>query len=183
MSQDGSPQVETQDVTPPELRCSGRISRKPGRSAAAKKRGENLASLPSSRTASSSASSVSPPSSLEDLLSPAVAKEQEYPQFSPPKCAAIDWKRRARGRSSRTEVFQARCLMKLMNVHGVEKISLVGINYDGFVGYSMAAQFFEAVEKAMLCCTGVCLEERDMAEGLFRVTNLEEAERILLPHT
>ncbi|GAB2264731.1 hypothetical protein Droror1_Dr00028323 [Drosera rotundifolia] len=31
MSQDGSPQVETQDVTPPEPRRSGRVSRKPGR--------------------------------------------------------------------------------------------------------------------------------------------------------
>ncbi|GAB2228302.1 hypothetical protein Drorol1_Dr00010134 [Drosera rotundifolia] len=87
------------------------------------------------------------------------------------------------GRPERTEVFQARCLMKLMNVHGVGKMSLVGISYGGFVGYSMAAQFPEAVEKAVLCCTGVCLEERDMADGLFRVTDLEEAERILLPQT
>ncbi|GAB2293732.1 hypothetical protein Dimus_027944 [Dionaea muscipula] len=87
------------------------------------------------------------------------------------------------GRPERTESFQARCLMKLMHVHGVERMSLVGISYGGFVGYSMAAQFPEAVEKLVLCCAGVCLEEKDMKEGLFRVKDLEEAKRILLPQT
>ncbi|GAB4853317.1 hypothetical protein Ancab_017496 [Ancistrocladus abbreviatus] len=87
------------------------------------------------------------------------------------------------GRPERTEGFQARCLMKLMLVHGVSRVSLVGISYGGFVGYSMAAQFPEAVERAVMCCAGVCLEEQDMRDGLFRVEDLEEAKGMLLPQT
>ncbi|XP_074312996.1 uncharacterized protein LOC141648338 [Silene latifolia] len=83
----------------------------------------------------------------------------------------------------RTEAFQARCLMKLMDIHGAQKLSFVGISYGGFVGYSLATQFPEVVEKAVLCCTGVCLEEKDMKEGLFKVRDLEEASRILMPQT
>ncbi|GFY90133.1 alpha/beta-Hydrolases superfamily protein [Actinidia rufa] len=83
----------------------------------------------------------------------------------------------------RSEAFQARCLMELMAARGVARVSLVGVSYGGFVGYSMAAQFPAAVERMVVCCAGVCLEERDMAEGLFRVADLEAAASILLPQT
>ena len=84
-------------------------------------------------------------------------------------------------RPERTESFQASCVMKLMEVHGVSRMSLVGISYGGFVGYSMAAQFPEAVERVVLCCAGVCLEVKDMEDGLFKVPDLDEAASILLP--
>ncbi|KAK2393219.1 hypothetical protein P8452_15267 [Trifolium repens] len=86
-------------------------------------------------------------------------------------------------RPERTESFQALCLMKLMEAHGVNRLSLVGISYGGFVGYSLAAQFPEVIEKLVLCCAGVCLEEIDMKNGLFKVSSLEEASSILLPQT
>ncbi|KAI3445737.1 hypothetical protein Pfo_002402 [Paulownia fortunei] len=86
-------------------------------------------------------------------------------------------------RSERSEAFQAQCVMRLMEAHGVQRMSLVGISYGGFVGYSMAAQFPEAVEKVVLCCTGVCLEEKDLREGLFEVADLDEAASILMPQT
>ncbi|PPD73124.1 hypothetical protein GOBAR_DD29953 [Gossypium barbadense] len=86
-------------------------------------------------------------------------------------------------RSERTESFQAQSLMKLMEAHGVPRMSLVGISYGGFVGYSMAAQFPEKMEKLVLCCAGVCLEEKDLEEGLFNVSDLNEALSILLPQT
>ncbi|KAF7842982.1 monoacylglycerol lipase ABHD6 [Senna tora] len=86
-------------------------------------------------------------------------------------------------RPERTETFQAVCVKKLMNAHGVRRMSLVGISYGGFVGYSMAAQFPESVEKLVLCCTGVCLEEQDMQNGLFKVSDLDEAASILVPQT
>jgi len=70
-----------------------------------------------------------------------------------------------------------------MHIHGVRKMSLVGNSYGGFVGYSMATQFPQAVEKAVLCSSGVSLEEKDMYEGLFRVKDLEEAAQILVPQT
>ncbi|XP_043722582.1 monoacylglycerol lipase abhd6-A-like [Telopea speciosissima] len=86
-------------------------------------------------------------------------------------------------RPERTESFQAQCMMKLMEAHGVSKLSLVGISYGGFVAYSMAAQFPEAVERVVLCCAGVCLEEKDLKEGLFVVSSLEEAASVLMPQT
>ncbi|XP_047320874.1 monoacylglycerol lipase ABHD6 [Impatiens glandulifera] len=87
-------------------------------------------------------------------------------------------------RLERSETFQAQCVMRLMNEgHGVDKMSLVGISYGGFVGYSVAAQFPLAVEKVVLCCAGLCLEEEDMGGGLFPVADLDEAASILLPQT
>ncbi|KAK4438180.1 putative hydrolase YugF [Sesamum alatum] len=86
-------------------------------------------------------------------------------------------------RPERTEAFQAQSVMRLMEAHGVHKMSLVGISYGGFVGYSMAAHFPEAVEKVVLCCTGVCLEEKDLRDGLFEVADLDEAASILMPQT
>lgn len=86
-------------------------------------------------------------------------------------------------RPERTESFQARCVMKVMEAHRVRRFDLVGISYGGFVGYSMAAQFPEAVERVVLCCAGVCSEEKDLGKGLFRVSSLEDAASILLPQT
>ncbi|GER30063.1 alpha/beta-Hydrolases superfamily protein [Striga asiatica] len=83
----------------------------------------------------------------------------------------------------RSEGFQARCVMRLMAAHGVARASVVGISYGGFVAYSLAADFPEAVEKVVLCCTGVCLEERDLREGLFEVADVDEAANILMPQT
>ncbi|KAL7199819.1 hypothetical protein ACSBR2_022010 [Camellia fascicularis] len=97
--------------------------------------------------------------------------------------------RSSTGRPERDEAFQARCLMRLMEAHGAvsvaekKKMSLVGISYGGFVGYSMAVQFPEAVERIVLCCTGVCLEEKDVESGLFKVADLDEAASILMPQT
>ncbi|KAJ6967400.1 hypothetical protein NC652_004833 [Populus alba x Populus x berolinensis] len=42
----------------------------------------------------------------------------------------------------------AQCVMRLMEAHGVQRMNLVGISYGGFVGYSMAAQFQEKIEKS-----------------------------------
>ncbi|GLT97936.1 hypothetical protein SLE2022_154770 [Rubroshorea leprosula] len=86
-------------------------------------------------------------------------------------------------RRDRTEVFQAQCVMSMMEAHGVHRMSLVGISYGGFVGYSMAVQYPQKVDRLVLCCSGVCLEEKDMENGLFKVADLEEATSILLPQT
>ncbi|XP_030537269.2 monoacylglycerol lipase ABHD6-like [Rhodamnia argentea] len=83
----------------------------------------------------------------------------------------------------RTESFQARCLMRLMGLQGVERMSMVGISYGGFVAYSMAVQYPQALDRLVLCCTGVCLEEKDLKAGLFPVKSLEEAKRVLMPQT
>ncbi|KAL2906085.1 hypothetical protein RDABS01_004795 [Bienertia sinuspersici] len=86
-------------------------------------------------------------------------------------------------RSERTESFQAESMKKMMDKLEVQKISVCGVSYGGFVAYSMAAQFPDAVEKVVLVCSGVCLEEKDVEEGMFKVANVEDAADILLPQT
>lgn len=86
-------------------------------------------------------------------------------------------------RSERTESFQAQCVMRMMQALGAEKMSVCGVSYGGFVAYSMAAQFPDAVERLVLVCSGVCLEEKDMDEGMFNVSSVEDAASILLPQT
>ncbi|XP_057977257.1 uncharacterized protein LOC131164237 [Malania oleifera] len=84
----------------------------------------------------------------------------------------------------RTEGFQAESVMGAMQAQGVAgKMSVVGISYGGFVGYAMAARFPEAVERVVLCCAGVAVEEKDMKDGLFVVADVEEAATILVPQT
>lgn len=84
-------------------------------------------------------------------------------------------------RPDRSESFQARCVMGLLDAHGVAKTHVVGMSYGGFVGYSMAAQFREKVGRVVLICAGVCMEEKDMDDGLFKVMNINEAAEILFP--
>lgn len=63
----------------------------------------------------------------------------------------------------------------------MEKFSLIGLSYGGFVGYSIAAQYRDAVERVVVCCSGICMEEKDIREGLFPLSDLEEAASILVP--
>ncbi|KAA8546793.1 hypothetical protein F0562_003222 [Nyssa sinensis] len=86
-------------------------------------------------------------------------------------------------RPERTESFQAQCVMRLMEAHAVRRMNLVGLSYGGFVGYSLAVQFPEAVERVVIGCAGVCMEEKDMEDGMFKVTSVDEATSILLPQT
>ncbi|XP_056161192.1 uncharacterized protein LOC115676858 [Syzygium oleosum] len=86
-------------------------------------------------------------------------------------------------RPERTEQFQAQCVAGVLEAQAVRKTNVVGISYGGFVAYSLAAQFPEMVEKLVLCCAGVCMEEKDMEDGMFQVKSLDEALSFLLPQT
>ncbi|KAG8641010.1 monoacylglycerol lipase ABHD6 [Manihot esculenta] len=86
-------------------------------------------------------------------------------------------------RPERTEAFQAQCVMALMDALNVRNMDLVGLSYGGFVAYSMAALFKERVGRVVLGCAGVCLEEKDMEEGMFQVKTVDEAISLLLPQT
>ncbi|KAL6184738.1 hypothetical protein ACLB2K_046138 [Fragaria x ananassa] len=86
-------------------------------------------------------------------------------------------------RPDRSESFQAECVMRVMEAHSVRVFSLVGLSYGGFVGYRLAAQYKEAVERVVICCAAVCMEEKDLREGVFTVSDLDEAASILVPQT
>jgi pimeloyl-ACP methyl ester carboxylesterase len=81
----------------------------------------------------------------------------------------------------RSDAFQASTIKAALDAIGVTRFGLVGVSYGGFVGYRMAAMFPEAVERVAMICAGVCLEEKDLAEGLFPVAGVEEAAALLVP--
>jgi pimeloyl-ACP methyl ester carboxylesterase len=81
----------------------------------------------------------------------------------------------------RSETFQARTIKSAMDGMGVRRFSVVGVSYGGFVGYRMAAMYPEAVEQVVLVSSGVCLEEKDLAAGLFPVSDIGEAAELLVP--
>jgi len=86
-------------------------------------------------------------------------------------------------RPERTEGFQAECVMKVMEMKCVRSVSVVGLSYGGFVAYSLGVKYKEFVEKVVICGSGVSLEEKDIREGLFPVSDLDEAANILVPQT
>lgn len=86
-------------------------------------------------------------------------------------------------RPEKTELFQSQCVMKLVEKLGVSKFHVAGVSYGGFVAYHLAHLYPDAVQKVVLIAAGVCLEEKDMTEGLFNAPDLETAISILLPQT
>uniref|UniRef100_A0A0E0LNI4 AB hydrolase-1 domain-containing protein n=1 Tax=Oryza punctata TaxID=4537 RepID=A0A0E0LNI4_ORYPU len=83
--------------------------------------------------------------------------------------------------ADRSDAFQARSIKAAMDAIGVARFGLVGVSYGGFVGYRMAAMYPDAVERVVLVCAGVCLEEKDLAAGLFPVAGVGEAAELLVP--
>lgn len=86
-------------------------------------------------------------------------------------------------RPERSDIFQAQTLMRALEAQSVKKFSLVGLSYGGFVGYRMAAMYGDAVERVVICCAAVCVEEKDMKAGVFKVSDLDEASKILVPES
>ncbi|KAL7001839.1 hypothetical protein U1Q18_002987 [Sarracenia purpurea var. burkii] len=82
----------------------------------------------------------------------------------------------------RSEVFQAVSVAKVMEKLGVEKYSVVGTSYGGFVAYHMAAMWPERVEKVVIASSGVNMRLIDNVEFLKRA-NVETIEEVMLPRT
>ncbi|XP_057957763.1 uncharacterized protein LOC131150806 isoform X2 [Malania oleifera] len=84
--------------------------------------------------------------------------------------------------AERTERFQAACVGKLMERVGVEKYSVAGTSYGGFVAYRMAEMWGERVEKVVVASSGVNMVRGD-GEKLLRRAAAETVEEFLLPQT
>ena len=46
------------------------------------------------------------------------------------------------------------------------------LGWGGFVAYQLAHLYPDAVQKVALVAAGVCLEEKDTREGLFKVSDM-----------
>jgi pimeloyl-ACP methyl ester carboxylesterase len=76
--------------------------------------------------------------------------------------------------------WQAWSIKAALDSIGVKMFGLVGVSYGGFMGYRMAAIYPDTVERVALVCAGVCLEEKDLADGLFPVSSVDEAATLLV---
>lgn len=84
--------------------------------------------------------------------------------------------------SERSEIFQAASLAKLMEKLGVERYSVMGTSYGGFVAYHMARMWPERVEKVVIASSGVNMRSRHN-EALLERAKVEKVEELMLPAT
>ncbi|KAJ1699605.1 hypothetical protein LUZ63_008117 [Rhynchospora breviuscula] len=81
----------------------------------------------------------------------------------------------------RSDYHQARSVVGVLDRLGVSKFGLVGVSYGGFVSYRISELCPERVERVVLICAGVCLEDTDLTKGLFVVSNVADAAELLVP--
>ncbi|KAK4349100.1 hypothetical protein RND71_031855 [Anisodus tanguticus] len=84
--------------------------------------------------------------------------------------------------SDRSEGFQATCVVKLLDKLGVEKCSVIGTSYGGFVAYHMAKMLPGKIEKVIIASSGVNMKKKDN-DGLLERAKVEKIEDLLLPAT
>ncbi|XP_039832441.1 lipase 3-like isoform X2 [Panicum virgatum] len=85
--------------------------------------------------------------------------------------------------ADRSPAYQAACIATAMLALPLapQRYAVVGVSYGGFVAYHLAHAFPAAVERLVLVAAGVCLEDADLAAGLFAVEDIAEAASLLLP--
>ena len=71
-------------------------------------------------------------------------------------------------RSNRSEVFQAKCVVEGLKRIGLNRFSLYGISYGGYVAYRMAEMCPEEVEKVVIVSSGIVWTEDQKEEFLYR---------------
>ncbi|XP_024970238.1 uncharacterized protein LOC112509488 [Cynara cardunculus var. scolymus] len=72
-------------------------------------------------------------------------------------------------RTERTDTFQAKCVCDGMKKLGVEKFSVYGISYGGFVVYRMAEMAEKMVEKLVIVSSAIVCTEDQKSEHLKKI--------------
>ncbi|GMP77456.1 hypothetical protein CsSME_00033727 [Camellia sinensis var. sinensis] len=96
-------------------------------------------------------------------------------------------------RPDRTESFQAQCVMRAMEAHGVRRrIHRFSLFFQVTSDSPLSdlpttsrakgnpPQWPDAVERVVIVAAGVCMEEMDVDEGLFTVRSVDESTAIYL---
>ncbi|PWA67095.1 alpha/beta-Hydrolases superfamily protein [Artemisia annua] len=84
--------------------------------------------------------------------------------------------------SERSEIFQAEVIGKLMEKVGVDKYSVVGTSYGGFVTYRLAEMWPERVEKVVVASSGINMRPIDNVE-IMKKADVETIDELMLPET
>ncbi|EFJ24350.1 hypothetical protein SELMODRAFT_101768 [Selaginella moellendorffii] len=83
---------------------------------------------------------------------------------------------------NRSEVYQAKSLMNVMEALGVHRFDVVGVSYGGFVAFRMAHLFPQAVERVVIASSGVCMTPLDV-DSITKTAKVEAVSDFLLPTT
>ncbi|KAK8930762.1 hypothetical protein KSP39_PZI016856 [Platanthera zijinensis] len=70
--------------------------------------------------------------------------------------------RSASATAERSVGFQSRCVAAAMRDLGVEKYSVAGISYGGFVAFRLAAEAAEVVERVVILTSAICATAEEM---------------------
>ncbi|KAL2346616.1 hypothetical protein Fmac_000616 [Flemingia macrophylla] len=85
--------------------------------------------------------------------------------------------------SERSEVFQAACVGKLLDLLDLERFHVVGTSYGGMVAYNLAQMLGkERVQKVVIASSGVNMTKTDNADLLQRA-QFDHIHQLLLPAT
>jgi len=84
--------------------------------------------------------------------------------------------------SERSDIFQAESLMKMLKRLGVNKISVIGTSYGGFVAYNLAYLYPDVVDKVVIASSGICAQVEDNIE-LLKHANMPKISDLLLPQS
>ncbi|CAI0419121.1 unnamed protein product [Linum tenue] len=84
-------------------------------------------------------------------------------------------------RKERSEAFQAKCLAEGLRKLGVDKFSIYGISYGGYVGYHLAHMSPDRVEKVVLMSTGVGCNDDQKDEMVAQLGR--DPKELLVPRT
>lgn len=83
---------------------------------------------------------------------------------------------------SRSEIFQAEMIAKVMESMKINSYSVVGTSYGGFVAFRLAHLFPKRVDKVVIANSGVCMTPEDHQQLLGRA-KVEKVAELLLPQT
>ncbi|XP_062086813.1 uncharacterized protein LOC133793489 [Humulus lupulus] len=83
-------------------------------------------------------------------------------------------------RSDRSEVFQAKCVVEGLKRLGLNRFSVYGISYGGYVAYQMAQMCPDEVEKVVIVSSGIVWTE-DQKQELLHKKHGRYGLEILLP--
>ncbi|CAI0419087.1 unnamed protein product [Linum tenue] len=84
-------------------------------------------------------------------------------------------------RKERSEAFQAKCLAEGLRKLGVDRFSIYGISYGGYVGYHLAHMSPDRVEKVVLMSTGVGCNDDQKDEMVAKLGR--DPKELLVPRT
>ncbi|CAN1785399.1 Uncharacterized protein Mb2734 [Linum perenne] len=83
-------------------------------------------------------------------------------------------------RTDRSIEFQAHCIREGLRKLGLERYTVVGLSYGGYVAYRMAEVYVEEVEKVVIISSGICQSKEEMEEEMKKLGD-QKIEELLLP--